>query len=97
MMWYFTLAFTSFLWIAENPSAICSPSASAESHTPALPQYFLVRHLSSVVLWAAEGFRPPACVLFSAHAQATFLPPAYHESRSILQPLVGFSPLPAWL
>lgn len=29
-----------FLWIAENPAAICSPPASAGSHTPALPQCF---------------------------------------------------------
>lgn len=91
MMWYFTLALTSFLWTAENPAAICSPSASDGSHTPALPQCFLVRHLSSVVLWAVEGSRLPACVLFSAHAQAAFLPPAYPESRSVLQLPAGFS------
>ena len=33
--------------------------------------------LFSAVLWDAEGFRLPTCVLFSAHAQAGFLPPTY--------------------
>jgi len=29
-MWYFTLALTSFLWTAENPAAICSPSQAMD-------------------------------------------------------------------
>ena len=34
--------------------------------------------------------RIQASVVFSAHTQAAFLPPAYHESRSILQLPSGF-------
>ena len=83
MIGYFALAFTSFLCSAENPAATCSPSAAAESHRPARPKCLLAQHLFSAVLWDGEGFRLPTCVLFSAHAQAAFLPPAYPESRSV--------------
>ena len=95
-MWYFTLALTSFLRSAENPAAADSPYAVAGSHRPALTQYLLAQHLFSAFLSAVEEFRLPAFVLFGAHAQVVFLPPAYPESRSIPPlPAVSFL-LPAW-
>src|SRR5699024_83437 len=76
--------------------AVPSAAISSGGGSRRADHSFLVQHLSSAGLWAAEEFRLPTFVLFSAHAQAAFLPPVYPESRSILQLLVGFSPLPAW-
>jgi hypothetical protein len=60
---YFAFAFTSFLWIAENPAATRFPYANAGSRRPAPQQCLGVYRFFSAFLSAWAEFLLPALLV----------------------------------
>ena len=74
MTWYLTLAFTSFLSIAENPAAAYSPFSDDGSHMPALPLCFSAHRSFLAVLLVVALYQLEVFSLFAVPALTGCVP-----------------------